>query len=243
MFSIPYCDQLEGTGFKHPLSAWIALLLSGRVAERCRTIHKKITDLAAGGFKDLGDHAGTHRIHGAGIYANIGGILMVNVTYIWHTWILWWGMMVPICSNRLSCFWAVSCCLEGIKRMCHCATVGQSVVYSIWMYMVYNILPRHGNPVNPQKKMAIAHPPFWTNGESSVYHLTNLTTRQVSIRVPPGTVLGPCSPVAERLPAPGNRHNRVAITPRMRRWAHEAKHATMKHRCAMVWMIQLFDMV
>ena len=34
----------------------------------------------------------SHRIHGAGIYANIGGILMVNVTiygYIWHTWILW----------------------------------------------------------------------------------------------------------------------------------------------------------
>jgi hypothetical protein len=29
-------------------------------------------------------------IHGAGIYANIGDILMVNVTiYTYHTWILW----------------------------------------------------------------------------------------------------------------------------------------------------------
>ena len=35
----------------------------------------------------------SHRIHGAGIYANIVGILMVDVTmyiiYIYHTWILW----------------------------------------------------------------------------------------------------------------------------------------------------------
>ena len=32
----------------------------------------------------------SHTIHGAGIYANIGGILMVIKCYhIWHTWILW----------------------------------------------------------------------------------------------------------------------------------------------------------
>ena len=42
----------------------------------------------------------THRIHGAGIYANIGGILMVNVTiYIaYSTWVRW-VMMISLYNH------------------------------------------------------------------------------------------------------------------------------------------------
>ena len=36
----------------------------------------------------------THRIHGAGIYANIGGILIVNVTIYSSTMDPSWDMMV-----------------------------------------------------------------------------------------------------------------------------------------------------
>ena len=39
----------------------------------------------------------THKIHGAGIYANIWGILMVNHIYIAAPWILW--VMVEVYPN------------------------------------------------------------------------------------------------------------------------------------------------
>ena len=53
----------------------------GIATKRCAAGGRSETARAAGlGYLGWGWSSITHRIHGAGIYANIGGILMVNVT-------------------------------------------------------------------------------------------------------------------------------------------------------------------
>ena len=54
----------------------------------------------SGRGQNLGIQPMTHRIHGAGIYSNIGEYIDGKCYHIYHTWILWvndgyWGICLP----------------------------------------------------------------------------------------------------------------------------------------------------